>query len=342
MKTPLHVVCILAPLLWSVATCLADYQALVYDGVSGLASGVPGLGDSKTTISNTQAGATLNNDYTLQGIGVGYSDGEALNGSASTTMSVMAHAEPGILKVLCSGYATATSNDADPYDDHVANSGINLIALTASYSDDIVFAAPGYATGRSVTLNGSFGVIGSTAINILGADAYPSVHQAKASFALSLTGTGMGYLGAGTIAQASDSTNPNSEIDIPGLTEYPDSVTVQVGVPFTISYTLTLQGYASAQVTGGALDMLGTPVPPGSVSAFYDADYSDTVSWGGITSVVDDNGQPINDWSVTSTSGFNYAQAAEVPEPSGLAIATLATLACLAVRPTAPGRLIHL
>ncbi len=50
-------------------------------------------------------------------------------------------------------------------------------------------------------------------------------------------------------------------------------------------------------------------------SAFAVCDFSHTLSWGGITSVTDANGLPVNDWTVTSGSGFDYSQAA-APEPS--------------------------
>jgi len=49
--------------------------------------------------------------------------------------------------------------------------------------------------------------------------------------------------------------------------------------------------------------------------------FIDTLSWGGITSVIDPTtGQPITDYKLASTSGFDYSkpfvEPAAVPEPS--------------------------
>ena len=56
------------------------------------------------------------------------------------------------------------------------------------------------------------------------------------------------------------------------------------------------------------------------------ANAAHTLSWGGITSVVyADTGEPIDDWSVTSASGFDYVHAA-VPEPATPALLMFAAI----------------
>ena len=57
------------------------------------------------------------------------------------------------------------------------------------------------------------------------------------------------------------------------------------------------------------------------------ADYAQTLRWGGITSVFDAAGQPVADFTASSTSGFDYL--ATVPEPAtaALMIAGLGALA---------------
>jgi hypothetical protein len=66
-----------------------------------------------------------------------------------------------------------------------------------------------------------------------------------------------------------------------------------------------------------------------SGTAFATAQFSHTLSWGGITSVTDaDTGQPITDCTLTSASGFDYTHPfagpgpepapASVPEPSSM------------------------
>jgi hypothetical protein len=50
-----------------------------------------------------------------------------------------------------------------------------------------------------------------------------------------------------------------------------------------------------------------------TISAFF----GHTFTWGGITSVTDaDTGEEITDWTLTSDSGFDWAHAADAPEPS--------------------------
>jgi hypothetical protein len=59
-------------------------------------------------------------------------------------------------------------------------------------------------------------------------------------------------------------------------------------------------------------------------SAISIANAAHTLSWGGISSVVfADTGEPVDDWTVTSASGFDYVHAA-VPEPGSLAEAVCA------------------
>ena len=71
--------------------------------------------------------------------------------------------------------------------------------------------------------------------------------------------------------------------------------------------------------------------------AIATAAFGHTFTWGGITSVVDaDTGQPITDWTLTSASGFDWADPApgtsSVPEPSPLGLAALGGLGLFAYR----------
>lgn len=61
----------------------------------------------------------------------------------------------------------------------------------------------------------------------------------------------------------------------------------------------------------------GCPCAPGHAQA--SASFADTISWGGIISVIDDaTGQPVTDYTVTSASGFDYSKpfVEAVPEPA--------------------------
>jgi hypothetical protein len=64
---------------------------------------------------------------------------------------------------------------------------------------------------------------------------------------------------------------------------------------------------------------------PGSGFAVATSFFSHTMTWGGITSVIDEaTGLPVDDWTLESASGFDYSQA--VPEPSTLVLAALCVL----------------
>jgi hypothetical protein len=48
------------------------------------------------------------------------------------------------------------------------------------------------------------------------------------------------------------------------------------------------------------------------------ATVSRSLHWGGIEMVSDQNGNPIDDWTITSESGFDYSKPFGVPEPSSI------------------------
>ena len=82
---------------------------------------------------------------------------------------------------------------------------------------------------------------------------------------------------------------------------------MDAGTPIPLGVSL----FAFAQSTASSYD---TVSQAGAIATTY-ADFSHTMAWGGITSVTDENGEPILGWSVSSDTGFDYSQAA-VPEPS--------------------------
>ncbi len=63
----------------------------------------------------------------------------------------------------------------------------------------------------------------------------------------------------------------------------------------------------------------------GVVSAKFEDNFSDTVTWGGITSVTNAvTGEPILDWKVVSQSGFDYSKPYPVPEPDTFVLLSFA------------------
>jgi hypothetical protein len=86
------------------------------------------------------------------------------------------------------------------------------------------------------------------------------------------------------------------------------------GQPTSVSW----QFYVGAEANVENKDLT-----PGSGFAVATSQFSHTMTWGGITSVIDETtGQPITDWTLDSASGFDYTQA--VPEPSTFVLAVLA------------------
>jgi hypothetical protein len=91
----------------------------------------------------------------------------------------------------------------------------------------------------------------------------------------------------------------------------PVRMMVNIDLPTSMSFLMEVRADAMARNT--------KYVGPGSASTTFDANFTHTLSWGGITSVTDANsGLPVSNWSIISASGVDYAHA--VPEPSALAL----------------------
>ena len=122
--------------------------------------------------------------------------------------------------------------------------------------------------------------------------------------------TTIGQTVIGQVEEVTGNFGGTADISSPPMpTSIPLTFTVQSGVPFDFTLFLTL----SSQVSVGSETTDGGDV---AGSASSSADYSHTLDWGGISSVVDANGNPVTNYSVTSASGFNYANAYPTPEPS--------------------------
>ena len=95
------------------------------------------------------------------------------------------------------------------------------------------------------------------------------------------------------------------------------------GVPFVID--LDLKVGAMAKVINGYTgdSFYGT--------AFGFSGFAHTLSWGGIMSVTDSvTGQPVEGWTVTSASGFDYTRT--IPEPSSLGLLVAGLFGCVIKR----------
>jgi hypothetical protein len=92
--------------------------------------------------------------------------------------------------------------------------------------------------------------------------------------------------------------------------------------PFPIGLRLIAQGTADSNLS------LNEANWDGDVAA-YSGELSRSLTWGGLEGVYDFfTGEKLDDWSITSESGFDYSQPFSVPEPSSSVL--LATLLCAA------------
>ena len=96
------------------------------------------------------------------------------------------------------------------------------------------------------------------------------------------------------------------------------------GIPFFVTYTMTAESYTTLED--------GDFVHKESGQAASEADFANTLAWGGITSVTDSHGVPIAGWTVTSASGFDYSKPATVPEPSTFVLLAIALPSLLLAR----------
>lgn len=99
----------------------------------------------------------------------------------------------------------------------------------------------------------------------------------------------------------------------------PSLITVNIPVLFgsakELNYTLEVDSYSYVLSKSFSSGHFGE-----GAWAESTVDYSHTLSWGGITGVFDANGNAVSNFSVTSTSGFDYATTAPVPEPETYAM----------------------
>lgn len=153
---------------------------------------------------------------------------------------------------------------------------------------------------------------------------------------VSISGTGMGRDGI-TARESSQWLSPSP----PNTTHetapefIPVSISATLGSTLGLQYALDLQSRASASFgfRECGIDWVGTNWGPcgATAHAWLDGDFSHSMLWAGISSVIDADGNPVELASVLGDSGFDYLHAAVVPLPAGgwLLLSGLALLARL-------------
>jgi hypothetical protein len=258
---------------------------------------------------------------------------DATHGSASELVSVTAQADYGSLHVGLGGALTANTNASNglPTDLRITRSRMTTGQVQARWQDTAVADAAGNPTIVFIgllELGGNLDVA-FTAAQVPAGTSYVFTAASEANIALRLTSSSIltaPYPGGNFAHVAGNSLPGSTLLNQPPTTLIPVQFTMRDGVPYTFDYTLELVGTASAY--------LGTTSrSPLSTAVFIDADFTHTLRWGGITSATDLNtGLPVTDYTLISSSGFDYRLPAPVPEPAGTMLLGLTTLMLIAHR----------
>lgn len=244
--------------------------------------------------------------------------------------SASGYVRPGILAASVFTSAQATS---------VADVGVSELSHASSrvsYFDFMTLLPPSPdLLGKQGTLHASWRLTGSMPWSITGGGNVE--HGANTQVYLDVRGDGMpsiitgreihGYWG-NLASQRTDVSEPP-----PGM--IPITLSFTWGLRFGVQYQISL--WAQSNVGFGFRDGWYGPVGRDLASSVA-GDYGNTMTWSGIQSISDANGNPVTGYTVTSASGFDYAHAAVVPEPPTTMLASGAILAGWMLLRVARGR----
>lgn len=185
---------------------------------------------------------------------------------------------------------------------------------TASFTDDFLFFSP-ELNGTAGTVKVQFTIDGTLSITTTGTPNHSSASNstyAQASYAF----------GVGIDASTTTATQ---RLRYDGTT----SGTAFLGVTQEFILPFTFGDW-----TNDVTLRITTAAAAASQGSFYTsettADLSHTATWGGFVEVRDANGNLVTNYSFSSASGVNYAQA--VPEPGSASLLLLAAVSLLARR----------
>lgn len=178
------------------------------------------------------------------------------------------------------------------------NPNLNSVNSSASvyFTDDYLFDAPG-KTGQAGTFNFSLSINGTLSTTLKGAGPEdPNFTRSYASVTLSVFKDGGGLSGGGREQLFADGTTNNTgSLFLNRTNDF--AVPFTFGTPFELKVGLTTITTARAQFGADAISDIGH-----------------TLEWGGIVSVNDSSNVAVNNYTLSSGSGTNYAQ--PIPEPS--------------------------
>jgi len=244
--------------------------------------------------------------------------------------SVYGLAAPGVLKAGAWSDATVISAGGGVGMDTTAH-------MHASFFDQAVLMPADTALiGQMVTINAGFlldgGMVGGYSVSGNSTVYFSLGYWGSAS----ISGTGMGrdWITARESSQWLSPSLPTSVHETaPGF--IPVSISARLGDLVGLQYVLDVQSRAAASFGFRECgeDWVGQYWGPcGAVAhAAMDADFSHSMRWAGISSVIDADGNPVELASALGDSGFDYLHAAVVPLPASgwLLLSGLALLARL-------------
>jgi hypothetical protein len=253
------------------------------------------------------------------------------NSKARAYATATAFADTGNLQVGFGGAVTGSTAGGNEEFHATISSG----RVQARWQDSAIVTGntPG---GRLITVNGFLVVSGMFALNVSG---NPTPTNDPANSVTAQSTLRLSIDSGGSIMSDSNLPPPpyqgslwgvaNASLDprVPSYMYQPQSIIpfkyfLREGVAFTIDYTMEVSG--SAMVSR---PFRFAPNTHSVAEVYFDADFTHTLNWGGITSVTDtQTGAPIEGWTITSASGVNYANA--VPEPAGMMVLGLLLIAC--------------
>jgi hypothetical protein len=218
-------------------------------------------------------------------------------GQANSIASATASAAIGDLGIAVTGYTLAGSNHS------YARVGSNA---TASWQDRATVFAPTLPLGDTFIvhsflsldgeLTGTASNHGSTTITLVVSD-LPGISTLAPS---SIAGNYYAIL------------QEVPELGVHELEEIPGAIAIDIpvrnGLQFALGYSITLDGGAVTENNG-----FTNPTPS---AEDFSGDVSGSVHWGGIVSITDESGNPLDNWTISAESGFDYSKPFGVPEPS--------------------------
>jgi hypothetical protein len=199
----------------------------------------------------------------------------------------------------------------------------NGVVVTAGFKDVSTITAPDVPIGTVLVGSGTmfFDGLLSTVAHAVGSGDFLGP-QARAEVTITVTDhTGSVVYATGT------SLNTSPDSDIEGITSPPEVVDIpfvyRSGIPREWGIFLQVRGFGHVRRTVFSRE------PLGSSTSVLTGDYHDTLTWGGITSLVNAaTGEPVENWTITSESGLDYSKPF-VPEPSSAVLLSFSLCAWL-------------